>query len=339
MVSRVSTFGALSADLSLINRQNVLFDRLNFQVSTGEKFRELKNYGSQAPQILNLEQEIRAREGYIQSIGLAELNFKSYEATLERMNTVIDDIIKATSPLSTNDATFQSTTETTAVNLMVEVEANLNIEIGDRFLYAGTRFDTAPVADLRNLALYTANDIGVANAIETADSIPTFVVDNGGANTAQSYHTQGANATDPRSFEQVQLTIADNAVLTYGVTATEPAFQNLVESLVRLRSAAQTGLTEAQRESFLSEAAIAAETARDQMRQLQAENGLALARTNDQVDNHNSFINISQIALDGIVRVDDATAAAEISALNNQVQASFTVIATRRQLSLVNFLN
>lgn len=338
MVTRVSTLGSLQFDLAQINRQNVLFDRLNFRVATGEKFRELKNYGAQAPQILNLEQEIRAREGYIRSIGLAELNFRSYDATLQRMADVVDDIIKATGTLSTNEETFRSTTEATAVNLMIEMSANLNTEIGDRFLYAGTRFDEAPVGDITALQLYTANDVGVANPVETADDIPTIIVDNGGLNTAQSYHTRGPNTQDPRSYEQVKLTVADNSVIRYGITATEPAFQNLVESLLRLRSAAQDGLTEAQRESFLTEASIAADTARDQIRQLQAENGLALARVQDQTETHETFINISRLALDGITRADDATAAAELSALTTQVQASFTVIAQRRQLSLVNFL-
>lgn len=338
MVTRVSTFGALQADLSLIRRQNLNFDRLNFQVATGEKFRELKNYGTQAPRILDLQSEIDRREGYVNALGLAELNLQSYDTTLERMSNILDDIIKASEPLSTQDPNFANNTEVLSTNLLIEVEANLNLEIGDRFLFAGTRFDVAPVVNLRNLPTYTTNDLGVANAIETANDIPTYIVDSGGANTAVSYHTQGPNTQDPRSFEQVSLTVADDAVLTYGITATDPAFQNLIESIVRLRSAAQAGLTEAERETFLAEASTAAQTARDQLRQLQATNGLNLSRLQDQKDNHQNFINISQIALDDIKLVDDATAAAEISALSAQVQASFTVISTRRQLSLVNFL-
>jgi len=338
MVSRISTFGALQADLALIQRQNQQFDLLNFRVATGRKFQELKNFGTQAPRILDLESEIRTRQGYVDAIGLAELNLRSYDATLARLVEVVDDVLQATEPLSTQDANFTTNTDVLATNLLIEVEANLNLEIGDRFLYAGTRFDTDPVIDLRTLPIYTANDIGVANAIETADNIPTFIVDNGGANTAVSYHTQGPNTQDPRSFDQVAVTIADDALLTYGITATEPAFQNLIESLVRLRSSTQAGLTEAQRETFLAEASNAAQSARDELRQLQSRNGLALNRLIDQKETHESFINISQVALDDITLADDATAAAEISTLSAQIQASFTTIATRRQLSLVNFL-
>ncbi len=338
MVSRISTFGSLQADLFLIRRQNLNFDRLNFQVATGEKFAELKNYGTQAPRILALQSEIDRRDGYVNSLGLAELNLQSYDTTLERLSQILDDVVKASEPLSTQDPNFASTTDVLSKNLLIEVEANLNLEIGDRFLFAGSRFDVAPVIDLRSLPIYTTNDLGVANTIETANSIPTFTVDSGGANTAVSYHTQGPNTQDPRSFNQVALTVADGALLTYGITATDPAFQNLIESIVRLRSSTQAGLTEAQREQFLAEASTAAQTARDQIRQLQAKNGLNLSRLQDQRENHKNFINISKIALDDIKLVDDATAAAEISALSAQVQASFTVISTRRQLSLVNFL-
>lgn len=338
MVSRVSTFGALQADLSLIQRQNQQFDLLNFRVATGRRFEELKNFGTQAPRILDLESEIRTREGYVDAIGLAELNLRSYDATLARLVDIVDDLIKAAEPLSTQDANFNTNTNVLATNLLIEVEANLNLEVGDRFLYAGTRFSTAPVIDLRNLTDYTANDLGVANAVETANAIPTYIVDSGGANTAVSYHTQGANAQDAQSFAQVALTVADDTLLTYGITATEPAFQNLIESLVRLRSSTQAGLTEAQRETFLAEASNAALNARDQLRQLQSRNGLTLNRLLDQKENHQNFINISRVALDDITLADDATAAAEISTLSAQIQASFSTIAQRRQLSLVNFL-
>lgn len=339
MVSRVSTQGALAAELQLIQRQNRLFDRLNFQVATGKKFQALKDFGNQASQVINLEREIQSRQGYVRSIDLAEHNIRSYDATLTRLIDVTNQILKVAEPLSTRDENFAQITEVTAVNLMVETQTNLNIEIGDRMLYAGTRFGEEPVVDLRGLQLYNASDLGAPNPIETANDIPTFVVDSGGAAVAQSYHSQGPNTTDSQSYTNVALTIADNTKLTYGITATEPAFQNLVESLVRLRSSAQDGLSDAEREQFLTEAANAAITARNQLRQLQSSNGLNLSRLTDQKEQHRDFINISQIALDNITLADDATAAAEISALSAQIQASFATISTRRQLSLVNFLN
>lgn len=339
MVSRVSTQGILAADLFLIQQQNKNFDLLNFRVATGRQFRELKAFGNQAPQVLDLQNEIASRNGYIRSIELAQVNLRSYEVTLDRLIEVSNDLVKAAAPLSADEPTFGTTAETTAENLLVEIEANLNIEIGERFLFAGSRFDTAPVVELSNLPVYTANDIGVVNAIETANNIPTYIVDSGGANTAVSYHTQGANAVDARSYESVSLTIADNISVNYGLTANEEAFQNLIEAAIRFRSSAQAGLTTAQREAFLAEAEVLALNSRDQLRQLQSINGLNQARFTQQIDAHNSFTSISQIALDDIVLADDATAAAELASLSSQIQASFTTISRRNQLSLVNFLN
>lgn len=339
MVSRVSTQGILAADLFLIQQQNKNFDLLNFRVATGKQFRELKAFGNRAPQILDLQNEIASRDGYIRSIELAQVNLRSYEVTLDRLIEVANDLVKAAAPLSADEPTFTTTAETTAENLLVEIEANLNIEIGERFLFAGSRFDTAPVVELSGLPVYTANDIGVANAVETANNIPTYVVDAGGANTAVSYHSQGPNTVDARSYESVSLTIADNISVNYGLTANEEAFQNLIEANIRFRSSAQAGLTTAQRESFLAEAEVLALNARDQLRQLQSINGLNQARLTQQIDAHNSFISISQIALDDIVLADDATAAAELASLSSQIQASFTTISRRNQLSLVNFLN
>ncbi len=338
MVTRVSTQGILSSDLFLIQRQNTQFDLLNFRVATGRQFRELKQYGNQAPQILDLQNELASRTGYNRSISLAEVNLNSYDVTLERLIEVATQLVKASTPLSSDEPNFTTTAEATAASVLVEIEANLNIEIGERFLFAGSRFDTAPVVELTSLPLYTANDIGVANAVETANDIPTYTVDSGGANTAVSYHTQGPNTVDARSYDSAKLTIADNISVSYGITANESAFQKLIDATIRFRSSAQAGLTSAERESFLSEAQTLAQSARDELRQLQSINGLNLARLKQQTDAHNAFISISQIALDDITLADDATSAAELSSLSSQIQASFTVISRRAQLSLVNFL-
>jgi len=347
MVDRISTSGALLNSLTLLQRNTVTLDQLQFRVGTGRKFAELKLYGNDAPRIVDLKAEIASRQAYIRSITLAEGITRSYDAVLDRLSEVAGEIIDASEPITADDQNYQTDTTVVANNLMLEIESNLNVRIGDRYIFAGTRFDSAPVTDIRDLALYTEDDLApnpvTTNAIETANEVPEMVVQQAGANITQSYHTSfaGADTIDTEAWRKTTLTISDQQRIEYGITATDSAFQNLVEAVIRLKSATDrnANLTGDQRETLLGNARSAAEQARVELRQLQSANGAVINQFDRMVTQHENFTSISQSALDNIEGADTAQAAVEISALQTQIQASFTTIARRAQLSLVSFLN
>lgn len=344
MVSRVSALGVLTQNLSIINTNRKNLDKLNFSLATGKNHQELKFYGEDASRVVDLRKDIEARNSYIRSIDITETTAQSYDTVLERLVELTADALNAAEPLSSQDPDFPTTTTVLANNFMLEFEANLNIKIGDRFIFAGTNFGNAPVTDLRTLTLYNTTDLvsngATANAVETADTVPQHTVDAGGAATVESYHTEfaAANTIDSNAHEKLRVTINDDQPVTYTMTATEAAFQNIVEGLLRLKSAAQAGLTEVERDEFLADARTTLDTGRGQLRQLQASNGTILNELQRTKEIHQGFINISQSALDDITVADQAEVAVRISTLQTQLEASFTTIARQSQLSLVNFL-
>ncbi|MEQ8829275.1 MAG: flagellin [Alphaproteobacteria bacterium] len=344
MVSRVSVIGVLTQNLSVITQSRKQLDRLNYSLATGQNFQELKFYGQDAARIVDLRKDIEARQSYIRSIEVTQSTTSSYDAILESLVEMTSSALSAAEPLSSQDIDFPTTTTVLANNFMLELEANLNIKLGDRFIFAGSNFGTAPVTDLRTLTLYNTTDLvsngAVANTIETADTLPQHTVDAGGAATVESYLTgfAGAGTIDSNAYARLRVTISDKQPVNYNLRATEPAFQNLVEGLLRLKSAAQAGLTEDEREEFLGDARNALDTARTQLRQLQASNGTILNELERTSQIHKGFITISQTALDDMTVADEAEVAVRISSLQNQLEASFTTIARQSQLTLVNFL-
>lgn len=340
MVQFVSSIGTLISNQNQIRQNQEDFNLLSFRVSTGKKFQDLKDYGSNAVKVVDLRQDVTSRESYIKSIELTEIITGAYDKALESLIGDMQDLLDAADPLSTQDPNWAADNAVVADNLMLNMEANLNLELGGRFLFAGTNYTSAPVKDLRQLSLYTTNDLGVANTIETANTVPEHTVDTGGTNTIESYHTSfvSTGTVDAQAWDEVGISVSNTQTLTYGITATAPAFQNAVEALLRFKSATQSGLTEDQRKEFLAEARTAADTARTQMRQLQTQNGVLINELKDTKDLHTSFINNSQIALDGLTNVDPAAAATELSALQTLIQSSYAAISRQSQLSLVNFL-
>ncbi|RED52434.1 flagellin [Aestuariispira insulae] len=340
MAISTSTIGSQILNQNILKTNQDYFNTLQYRLATGTKFLDLKNYGTDSARIVDLRQEIESRASYSRAIDLADLITKSYDTAIDAMGNTMQELINAADPLSTQDTNWPNDNAVIADNLLLELQTNLNLEIGGRFIFAASNYTAQPVVEMRNLSVYTTTDIGVANTIETANTVPQHVVDSGGAATTESYHTSfaGANTIDENAWETLNVTIADNQTIDYGISATHTAFQNAIEAVLRFKSATQTGLTEAQRRSFLTEARAAADTARTQLRQLQSENGVAMDQFQNAKDLHQAFNNVSQIALDDLTGADTATAATEMSALQAQMQASFATISRQASLSLVNFL-
>ena len=339
MVSRVSTAGSTVQNILNLQRNQENFDLLSYRIATGKNFQELRDYGTDATRLVDLRQEISSRDAYVRSITMTEIFLSAYDSSLERMAGITQDLLDAADPLSTNDANWGPNNTTLADNMLLETEANLNLEVGGRFLYSGTNYTTAPVNNLRNLNLYALTEIGTPDVIETSNQIPEIVYDSAGP-SYQSYHSSfaGTGTLDANAWQVAQLTISDGQTADYGITATHQAFQNLVDGLMRFKTAAQPGLTEVERKDLLAEARTLANSARDQIRQLQSSNGVITTVMNNAKSMHVSFIDISITALNGIEVADTAEAATRLSILQTQIQASYSTIAKRQQLSLVNFL-
>lgn len=343
MVDRVSTAGRLLSDSSIIRQNQLLVQRLQNQLSTGKKYQELKLYGNDASRLVNLRSDVTAREAYIRSITLTEVITDTYDAVLERMAEVADEVLKAADSTVAQSATFEDDTTTISNNLFLEIEVNLNLDVGGRFVFGGTRLNQAPVKDIRTLTDYTAGD--AADTIEADPTLPLITY--AGGTLEQSYMELGAavgtvvataDPTDAQSFQETSVTINDGRPITYGITAADSAFQNLVESVLRLRSSAQTGLTEDERATFLAEARVVANTAREEIRQLQTSNGVVMNELIRTRNLHQDFVNINFAAMEEIEGVDTTETALQLSAITTQIESSFAAISRRNQLSLVNFI-
>lgn len=352
-IDRISTSGLLTQTLADVQRNQSRFVELQFQVATGFRFQALADYGNDITRIVDLRSQVSSREGYLRSIDIASTTASAYNELLDRFADIATDLIKASDPTVVADPNWASDTLVVVENLMLELQNGLNTRIGDRYIFAGARFESEPVRDLRNLENYTVNDIGRANAAEAANDVPLILYNDAAAPPAaanpqnqQSYMNVGpapgsavaAVPADQFIWTRSQLTIDTTQVLTFGITATDSTFQGLVDGLLRLRSATQAGLTTEQRTSFVNEAEVLAENALNGVRQLQSTNGVVLNEFNNTAERHRSFINILEGSLVDLTQVDPAEAATQLSALSNQIQASYAAIARRDELSLVNFL-
>lgn len=333
MLTGISTHGQLLLNLHRIRNAQQQVDLQGSRITTGKKEIYTRNYGDEAPRILKFQQEITSREQYISTIKNIEGVLSSYETALDSLANVASEILQVTNP---NPGIETSQIEVVANNMLLEIGATTNLNVSGRYIFNGLDYEKAPMKDLRTLPNIAIADINNKDVIENEPTLPYYTTN--GVNA--SYHTSftTAGSTNEDAFDKFQITIDVQRTITYGITSTEEGMQNLVQAAIRLRSASQGNLTDQQRQEFLSQARALASQARDQLRVMQTDNGIRQQEMTRARERHEIFLNITKSNLGNIQDVDVTEAATILSALNGQLNASYSVIARQTQLSLTNFL-
>ena len=409
MVDRISSTGIGFQTMLSMQRNKQDADEFTYQLVTGFKYQNLQDYGTDMKRIQDYNHVIEEREGFNRAITLVEPITSAYKETLAHMAEIANFIMDATDPLSVKREEFPGETETMATNAMVDFEASINLEIGGRYIFAGTNYTEPPVIDIQDLDLLTVYDqknvsdlisLGVVNtssyvvpvldddgnlqfdgvtgdlivsdpislgqgdAIEQADIVAQInslspVLDASGAvqysadghiilqENYQSYHVrfEGDQTENARSWAQMSMMINDRQNYPYSISANEEAFQMLVDAMLRMRSAAQTfDANDAEtnwelQRNMLREAYNIAEDARQKIRELEVRNGQVINQFNQAKEFHDQFIALSQTSRDALRNADQTEAALNMSTLNTQIEASYSSIAKRQELTLSRYLN
>ena len=295
---------------------------LQVQIASGKKTQEFSGIAENASKLVNLKSELAQAEQYLQNITVTEKR-------LDLMAFALDAIEDIARKARTDFSTSQNGSQADEIQLASLAQASLdqvveilNTKDDSRFLFAGGEVNTRPV-DLNNGTYTTPVITGPPN--------PTFeqTVDTG-------YYECDSTIQSTR--------IDDNFSVSYGIIATETAFEKLIRTLDNVSNVTFTDPITDDEQTFL-QAAVAELTevidnnGTDQtLADLRADIGLDRVVLDSLKDKHTNFL---QFAQDSIAEIENVNAAEAVSALNFeqiQLEASFTTIARIQTLSLSNFL-
>lgn len=303
--------------ISTLNQHNLILNRIidtqrrmqiaQFQISTGKKSNRYSGIAVDAQRLVNLENTRARTEQYLRNNRLINLRLeamelstaKAFEAA-SKLKTLLVNALN-----SSNAAEFSINLE--AQNLLEEVSKQLNIKIGDRYLFAGNVTDGPPV----NLS---------APGFNAVPSVYPSAKDTGYYQGDTTKHVVRA---------------ADDFDITYGITADEDGFEQLIRAL-RMTSDASTGpIIDKIR---FQEALKVVSTAIDKIPTIRSKIGASLNAMDAANQGHNDMELFMERTINDIENVDIPETVARIT--NDQVllEASFMTIVRLAQLSLANFL-
>jgi|GEM_PF-6766067 len=340
--------------------------------------------GSDTVRLQQFRQSEAESRVYLRAIDSANLRTDLYDKALSELTKIASDVkaeIIKTQSLGPAAYSAQFGVVTGALS---RVQSILNQTDGQRFIFAGSAYNTAPVQSLNGLdpsppsampafATFTGQpgegpprDIGqtYTNAVQTSGTLPVAAIFRSDSATAATDVAPGyiapalrgqlVNASGESIANNPSVFIDDQLNLEFGITASAPAFQNLINGLRNYKMALGAAINSnatvvppAQPQDisaipaavpFLAQSTVQIDRALVDVAALAGVNGARQGQLREIGEKHNELIDISSKGALTLQSVDQGEVATRIKGIQTSLEASYVTTRQILELSLVRFL-
>lgn len=302
MVARVATFALSEQMVSAALRTQAKISERQIETASGKVSSDYGGLGATSKKVIDLQVSISQSKSYEDAASSADDRVQAmYSATgsiAELLSSYKSELTGAVSASGTDASTLTSA----AAGFMSEMTSLLNTQYGGRYLFAGSRTDTAPV-DLSSYSNTTS-----ATAADT------------------SYYTGDDQLASAK--------VSDSQYVTYGVTASNPAFEKAMRAFSMIANATSSPIDS----TTLSSALDLATSALDAVTGVQTKLSLSASQLERAVNNQQTYQSDASTLSDSLTNVDVAAVTAEISTYQAQLEASYSAISKIQSLRLSDYL-
>lgn len=156
MTTGISTMGMQLSALHNMTTGLTTLNTLSTQLTTEKKSENLVDYSaSDALKLMNLTNSISSLENYSTIANTVNARVKVYDSTLTSIETDAEDAIASMQSYSTYSETSAETFAAELQGYMSDMTYYLNQTVGDRYVFAGSRYTTEPMDDIANMETVT----------------------------------------------------------------------------------------------------------------------------------------------------------------------------------------
>lgn len=325
-MSSISTLGINNLAISQILNGQTSLTQLSSELSTGQKSLNLADYSpADTANILSLNSTIDRTNGYQGVINTVQPVLATYQSSLDGVLAQGNTVEQLVSSLTNNTSTTIADLGSQIQSALSNVAYYLNQQVGNTYIFSGTgsRSTTIPVISDFSTLPVPPTETGPT----TSPALPAY-------DTAYV-----AGATPPSSSTAAYATtgvqIDDNLTVPVGVSSNDPAIQNLVLGMRYAYAATQDP---ANASAYAAQARSLITTGISGVQALETHVvGQETQFSTTQTDHTNLLSDLTG-QLGTIQNADSATVSAQITALQTQIEASYTVIGKIANLSLTKYL-
>lgn len=317
-MTRVSSYGSSQVLLGYMLQAQERVLTSQQQVSSGYRAQDYKGIARDSVALEAAKAMQQRTEAYVKNNKLVENRVEIYDSALRAIGDIADELRQdVTAAAGNNSGTALIGKVQDLFNRTVDI---LNRQVDSRYIFAGSRTDTPPVAVTTPAGLIAAPTIAGVFANDTSKS--SAQLDD---SLSVSY---GVLASDVATelFTQMQRILQfDAGTLPSGAAAYAPAgtFQNPLT---------------ANQQAFLTSELAALKTMADGVTDVVAANGVVAKSIADVQERQGQTLITTKAFIGDIQDVDTAEAISNLNRDQTALQASYQVLAQLSSLNLLNFL-
>lgn len=307
-MTRVTDYSQSQLTLFFLqNLQKQMTDTQN-QISTGLVSQDYAGLGADTSRLVNLQSAEARVSQYTTTAQTVNQRLTSMESATGQLFTIASNLQK----LLVNGLNAQSASDLNlnqqATDMLTQVQGILNTQLDGTYLFGGTATDKPPV------------DVSAAGFAPPPTVYPT---------TADTGYYQGNDT-------KLSARVDDNYDLTYGITANEPGFEQLIRSL---RLAATTNVGPPSDTNRLNEALGVVQQAIQNIPDITSQIGSAQAAMQTVQAKQTDFKQFADKTIGDLSNVDVTQAVTKLTEQQTTLQASYQVVARLSQLNLAQYLH
>jgi len=301
MVMRIATFALSDQMITGALRTQAIMANEQVQESSGLKSEDFGGYGADAQRVINLQVSVTRAQSYIDSATLADSKVQVMYSAVGSMTDIITQLRSQLSAATTGSSTETTSVINSAQQMLQQMGSLLNTQYNGEYVFSGARTSTAP-ADLSSFASGTGS---------------TTIADT-------SYYKGDGEIAAVR--------VADDQTVSYGVTADNSAFEQVMRVLKFVANSSSLSSTD------ITQALNLASNALDATSTVQAKLSSDASQIETASSRQSEYQTFAQTLGGDLTSVDVAAVTAQLSTYQAQLTASYSAIAKIQSLNLANYL-
>jgi flagellar hook-associated protein 3 FlgL len=305
----VSTIAQMQQVIQNLSQLDTKGNTLEQELSTGLTSQSYSGIAPQAEQLVNLSSLESQQQAYINTINTVNTQLSSMSLATSTMATIVEQFA---SELQTN--AFNTTGETIqqqAQGLLQQIGDYLNTQGGEGYLFSGSDTTTAPYN-------------------------PSGLPDPGTL-------TSPVNGAPPNGYYQGNDDVASaqidtNLNVSYGITADNPAFEQVVRVLNFLANSPPLSQSNSTDVANVNTAQQMLDTAGTELQQLTSTIGDNQSELNNELQMQQQALTLTQGNISNITQANPATVITQLDTLQTQIEASYQAVNMLQNLTLANYL-
>src|SRR3954452_9958471 len=301
MVMRIATFALSDQMVAGALRTQATMANLQVQEASGLKSETLGGYGSGARHIINLQVSVTRAQSYVDAATLADSKVQVMYSAVGSMTDIITHLRTQLSAATTGSSTETASVINSAKQMLLQMGSVLNTQYDGQYVFGGARTSTAPV------------------------DLSAFSSGTGSTTTADTSYYRGDG-------EISSIRVSDDEAVPYGVTADNPAFEQVMRVLKFVANSSSLSSSAITQALDLADNALSATTTvQTRLSSAASEIESASARQSD-------YMGFAQTLASDLTGVDVAAVTAQLATYQAQLSASYSAIAKIQGLNLASYL-